>query len=87
MKCTHCGEATSERLVQVSRPVVIGLFVLGFLLSWTLFGPFLRGLAEGNDRANLPLWLNDATCAGDIQVTVTYGAQRRTETIALHCGE
>ena len=56
MKCTHCGEATSERLVQVSRPVVIGLFVLGFLLSWTLFGPFLRGLAEGNDRANLPLW-------------------------------
>ena len=38
-------------------------------------------------RAYLPLWLNDVTCEGDIQVTVTYGGQTRTETIALHCGE
>ena len=38
-------------------------------------------------RAYLPLWINDVTCAGDIQVTVTYGAQTRSETVALHCGE
>lgn len=38
-------------------------------------------------RAFLPLWLNDVTCEGDIQVTVTYGTQTRTETIPLHCGE
>jgi hypothetical protein len=38
-------------------------------------------------RAYLPLWINDVTFAGDIQVTVTYGAQTRSETVALHCGE
>ncbi len=27
------------------------------------------------------------TCAGDIQVTVTYGTQTRTERLSLHCGE
>jgi hypothetical protein len=47
-----------------------------------------RGILTSDaGRAFLPLWLNDVTCAGDIQVTVTYGAQTRTETIALHCGE
>lgn len=44
-------------------------------------------LTSDQGTAYLPLWLNDVTCAGDIQVTVTYGAQRRTETVALHCGE
>ena len=44
-------------------------------------------LTSDEGRAYLPLWLNDITCAGEIQVTVTYGAQRRTETISLHCGE
>jgi hypothetical protein len=44
-------------------------------------------LTSDQGRAYLPLWLNDVTCAGDIQVTVTYGAQVRTETVALHCGE
>lgn len=47
-----------------------------------------RGILTSDaGRAYLPLWLNDVTCEGDIQVTVTYGAQTRTETIALHCGE
>ncbi len=56
MKCARCGEPTSERLVRVSRSVVIGLFVLGFVLAWVLFGDFLHGLVEGNDRSRLPLW-------------------------------
>lgn len=55
MKCAQCGESKTERLVHVSRLVVIGLFVLGFVLSWTLFGPFLHGVVEGNDRSRLPL--------------------------------
>jgi aryl-alcohol dehydrogenase-like predicted oxidoreductase len=42
--------------VQVSRPIVYGLFILGFVLAWFLFGPFLHGLVEGNDRARLPMW-------------------------------
>ena len=53
MKCTRCGEPTSERLVHVSRRLVIGLFVFGFVLSWFLFGDFLHGLVEGNDRARV----------------------------------
>ena len=44
-------------------------------------------LTSDAGRAYLPLWLNDVTCEGDIQVTVTYGTQTRTETIPLHCGE
>ena len=44
-------------------------------------------LTSDAGRAYLPLWLNDVTCEGDIQVTVTYGPQTRTETIPLHCGE
>ena len=47
-----------------------------------------RGILTSDaGRAYLPLWLNDVTCDGDIQVTVTYGAQTRSETVALHCGE
>jgi hypothetical protein len=38
-------------------------------------------------RAFQHLVVPDSTCAGDIQVTVTYGTQIRTETVALHCGE
>ena len=38
-------------------------------------------------RAYLPLWLNDVTCAGDVRVTVSYGAETRSETLQLHCGE
>lgn len=47
-----------------------------------------RGILTSDaGRAYLPLWLNDVTCAGDVRVTVTFGTQTRTETIALHCGE
>ena len=44
-------------------------------------------LTSDAGRAYLPLWLNDVTCEGDIQVTVTYGTQTRTETLPLNCGE
>lgn len=44
-------------------------------------------LTSDAGRAYLPLWLNDVTCEGDIHVTVTYGRQSRSETMALHCGE
>jgi hypothetical protein len=47
-----------------------------------------RGILTSDEgHAYLPLWINDVTCAGDVHVTVTYGSQTRTETIALHCGE
>jgi hypothetical protein len=38
-------------------------------------------------RAYQHLILRDATCAGDIQVTVTYGTQSLTETLQMRCGE
>jgi hypothetical protein len=47
-----------------------------------------RGILTSDaGHAYLPLWLNDVTCEGDVQVTVTYGTQTRSETIPLHCGE
>ncbi len=44
-------------------------------------------LTSDAGRAYLPLYLNDVTCAGTIQVTVTHGAQTRTESLTLMCGE
>ena len=38
-------------------------------------------------RAYQHLIIPDATCAGDIQVLVTYGAQTLTETLQMRCGE
>ena len=48
---------------------------------------FASALTSGAGRAYLALWLNDVTCAGDVRVTITYGAETRTETLQLHCGE
>ena len=33
------------------------------------------------------LWLNDATCAGDVTITATFGRQTKTATLPMHCGE
>lgn len=38
-------------------------------------------------RAYQHLVIPDSACAGDIQVTVTYGTQTRTETLQMRCGE
>jgi hypothetical protein len=47
-----------------------------------------RGILTTDEgRAYQHLVLPDATCAGDIQVTVTYGTQTRTETLQMRCGE
>ena len=44
-------------------------------------------LTSSEGRAYLPLYLNDVACAGDVQVTVTFGRQSRAETLTLECGE
>lgn len=44
-------------------------------------------LTTDQGRAYQHLVIPDSTCAGDIQVTVTYGAQSLTETLQMHCGE
>lgn len=44
-------------------------------------------LTSSEGRAYLPLYLNDVACAGNVQVTVTFGRQIRTETLTFECGE
>ena len=44
-------------------------------------------LTTSGGRAWQPLILLNATCAGDIQVTATFGTQSRTETLQMRCGE
>jgi hypothetical protein len=47
-----------------------------------------RGILTTEDgRAFQHLVIPDSTCAGDIQVTVTYGRQSLTETLQMRCGE
>jgi hypothetical protein len=42
--------------VQIRRDIVWVLFAAGLLLAYVLGGQFLHDLAEGMDRAHLPLW-------------------------------
>lgn len=44
-------------------------------------------LTSNAGRTYLPLYLQDVGCAGNIQVEVRFGRERRTETLSLHCGE
>ena len=44
-------------------------------------------LTTDGGRAYQFLVVPDSTCAGDIQVTVTYGRQTLTETLQMRCGE
>ena len=44
-------------------------------------------LTTDEGRAYQHLVVPDSTCAGDIQVTVTYGTQSLTETLQMRCGE
>ena len=47
-----------------------------------------RGILTTDEgRAYQHLIVPDSTCAGDIQVTVTYGTQILTETLQMRCGE
>ena len=47
-----------------------------------------NGILTSNEgRAYQHLVIPDATCGGDIQVTVTYGTQSRSETLQMRCGE
>ncbi len=38
-------------------------------------------------RVYLPLWLKDVGCAGVIRVEVTFGRERKSESLNLPCGE
>jgi hypothetical protein len=44
-------------------------------------------LTTPEGRAYQPLILLNAACAGDIQITATFGTQIRTETLQMRCGE
>ena len=44
-------------------------------------------LTSDQGRVYLPLWLKDVGCAGLIRVEVTFGRERKSETLALNCGE
>ena len=44
-------------------------------------------LTSDQGRVYLPLWLKDVGCAGSIRVEVSFGRERKAETLALNCGE
>jgi hypothetical protein len=79
------AEVRADGEQYVERPLtIVARGPRGRILGQRRFASLLTSDAG---RAYLPLWLNDVTCAGDIRVTVTYGAETRTETLQLHCGE
>lgn len=44
-------------------------------------------LTSEQGRVYLPLWLKEVGCAGAIRVEVSFGRERKSETLALNCGE
>lgn len=69
----------------IERPLrIVARSENGRLLGQRRFNAVLTSPAG---RAYNALWLNDVGCAGEIRVTVTYGAQSRSETLTLACGE
>src|SRR5262245_40603072 len=56
MSCSHCGRRMARRALRVRRPVLLGLWALGFGLAWWLAGSLLHDVAEGLQRSLLPLW-------------------------------
>jgi predicted aldo/keto reductase-like oxidoreductase len=56
MSCPRCEGSQSERLVRVRRPIVVGLYLTGLLLAYTLTGSLLHDVAEGGERSILPMW-------------------------------
>jgi len=73
---------TGEQFIE--RPLRIVARRAGRILGQRRFGAILTSDAG---RAYLPLYLTDVTCGGDVQVTVTYGSQTRSETVTFECGE
>jgi hypothetical protein len=69
----------------ISRPLtIVARRRGGRLLGQRSFRAILTS-HEGH--AFLPLWLSDVTCAGEVEITVTYGREIRRETLSLECGE
>jgi len=56
MTCPRCNGARVDRVVRVRRPLVLGLYALGFGLAYGLGGQYLHDLVEGVQRSLLPLW-------------------------------
>lgn len=56
MNCPRCGGACAARVVHVRRALVLAVYGIGLLLSWTLGGSVLHDLSEGVERGLLPLW-------------------------------
>ena len=55
MRCLRCEGIRQERLVQVRRPIALGLYGVGFALAWLWGGALLHDLLEGGQRSLLPV--------------------------------
>jgi len=73
--------STGEQFVQT--PLKIVATAHGKVLASRVYRTFLMQ----NGQVALPVWVKNAGCAGTISVTVTFGAQRRSEKLTLQCGE
>ncbi len=84
MTCLSCGGTCTARVVRVHRNIVLGLYALGFVLSWVWGGSLLHDLAEGLQRSLLPLW--KALVPVLVFVLATVAAfVRRTQPVCERC--
>ena len=74
--------AQGEQAIQ--RPLTVTVRAGRRVLGQRRFDSMLTSNAG---RTYLPLWIKDASCAGEIRVDVSFGRERKSERLALHCGE
>lgn len=56
MSCPQCAGPLRARVVRVRRSVTASLYIIGLLAAYALGGPYLRDVAEGLHRSQLPHW-------------------------------
>jgi len=74
--------AQGEQFIQ--RPLTVTARAGRRVLAQRRFNS-LRTSDQG--RVYLPLWIKDAGCVGLIRVEVTFGRERKSESLNLPCGE
>jgi hypothetical protein len=77
-------EVRTQGQQNVERPLIVTARAGRRVLAQRRFNGLLT---SEQGRVYLPLWIKDAGCAGQIRVEVSFGRERKSESLDLPCGE
>jgi hypothetical protein len=77
-------EVRAQGEQNIERPLTVTARAGRRVLAQRRFGAMLTSEAG---RTYLPVWIKDAGCAGLVRIEVSFGRERKTESLNLPCGE